>query len=811
MEKFLIDLRYGFRMLIKNPGFTSIAIIALALGIGANSSIFSVINAVLLRPLPFKDSDRVVVVNETVRRETLEIRPASYPDYKDWREQNTVFEEITSYAQQSLSLTDVSEPERIDAEIVSASYFPLLGIQASVGRTFLPEEDANPDTHPVAIVSSQLWKRRFGSDPALVGKTIKLNYTDFTVVGIIQEGFTGVSGNAEIWIPMMMVSTVYSKDILNNRGSRWHSVIARLKPDVSIEQAQTEMSTIASRIEQAYPDSNKDRGVEIVGAQEAVVGDIRPMLLVLLGTVGFVLLIACANVANLQLARAATRQKEVAVRSALGASRMRIIRQLLTENIILSLIGGSLGLLIAVWGVELMTTFLSDQIPQYLKINIDLGVLFFTLLLSLLTGIIFGLAPALSSSRPNLNELLKEGGKGSGTGSHRSRLRKIFVITEVALSLMLLIGAVLMLKSFQKLQAFNPGFKVENLLTSRISLKRDYPLPQIETFNQQLIENIKALPSVQSIALASDVPLGGNSSAILVDTESESPEQNGIRVYRHSISTDFFSTMNIPIIKGRDFTVQDSQKSPNVVIISEAMSRRYWPDSDSIGKRIRVGKDKDGKPNWVEIVGVTGDVKYRTLIRDQNRDPDIYFPLLQSPTRNLAIVVRTSTDPANLVSSLRNKINSIDPNLPVFAINTMDQLMKDQTLQSRLTAILLSIFALMALVLASIGIYGVISYSATQRTHEIGIRMAIGAQRVDILKLIVKEGMLLVLIGITLGLFGAFFTTRLISGQLYSVSATDLMTFMVVPFILSVIALLACYIPARRATRVDPMVALRYE
>jgi predicted permease len=812
METMFKDISYGIRMMLKKPGFTAVAVLALALGIGANSSIFSVVNAVLLRPLPFKDPDQLVIVNETVRRESLEIRPASYPDFIDWRDQNQSFTDIAAFDSPSFSLTGIDEPERVPGEIVSASYFPLLGIQPKIGRTFLPEEDSTPDASPVAVMSYKLWQRRFGSDPALVGKTVKINERDFTVVGVMPEGFEGVSGGGEVWVPMMMVSTFSSPPgNITKRGSRWHSVIARLKPGVTIKQAQADMEAIASRLEQAYQGTNKDRGVQLVGAHEAAVGDMRPTLIVLLGAVAFVLLIACANVANLLLARATVRQKEVAIRTALGASRSRLIRQLLTESVLLALLGGGLGLLLAVWGVDLLVAFVGNQIPGYIKPDIDLRVLGFTLLVSLMTGVVFGLVPALQASKPGLNELLKEGSRGSTGGARRHRIRRLLVVVEVALALMLLIGAGLMLRSFQRLQAFDPGFRVDNLLSVRMNIPRGYTPQQATAFRQQLVERVQGLPGAQSVGLSTDVPLDGNTSATLAAIEGLTPPDDDIRVYVHAISPNFLATLGVPLLRGRDFNIQDNDQAPAAVIISDSMARRLWPGDDPVGKRISTSRDQKGNRVWSQVVGVVGDVKYRTLIRDQNKDPDIYLPLLQNPDRALALAVRAQGDPSALAPAVRGEVRSLDPNLPVFNVATMRERMENDTARTRFSTLLLGVFACVAMLLAVVGIYGVMAYSVTQRTHEIGIRMALGASRADVLKLVVGEGMALVGAGVAIGLVLAFIATRVLASQLYSVSATDPATFSVVPLMLAGVALGASYVPARRATKVDPMVALRYE
>jgi putative ABC transport system permease protein len=533
--------------------------------------------------------------------------------------------------------------------------------------------------------------------------------------------------------------------------------------------------------------------------------------MVLLGAVAFVLLIACANVANLLLARATVRQKEVAIRTALGASRGRLIRQMLTESVLLSLAGGGLGLLLAVWGVYFLIAFLGAQIPGYIKPDIDTRVLGFTLLVSLVTGIVFGLAPALQASKPWLNELLKEGSRGSTGGARRHRIRRALVVTEVALALMLLIGAGLMLRSFQRLQAFNLGFEVEDVLTVRMNLPRSYTPQQAAAFHQQLIERVQGLPGAQSVGLASDVPLDGNTSATMLPIEGLAPPDDDIRVYVHTISPNFFAALGVPLLRGRDFGIQDNEQAPRAIIISDSMARRLWPDQDAIGKRVSTTRAQSGNRVWDQVVGVVGDVKYRTLIRDQNKDPDIYLPLSQNPGRALALAVRAQGDPSALVSAIRGQVQSLDPNLPVFNVATMQQRVRDNTAGARFSTLLLGVFACVAMLLAVVGIYGVMAYSVTQRTHEIGIRMALGARRQDVLRMVVGEGMALVGVGVGVGLMGAFATTRVLESQLYSVSATDPITFSLVSLLLAGVALGASYVPARRATKVDPMVALRYE
>ncbi|MGH9835293.1 MAG: ABC transporter permease, partial [Blastocatellia bacterium] len=645
MQTLLQDLRYGARMLVKKPAFTLVAILTLALGIGANTAIFTVINAALLRPLPYPDAEQLVVAATTMRRETVEVRATSYPDFVDWRDQNTVFERIAARVSASFTLTGGAGPENVNGELVSADYFPLLRAQAARGRTFLPEEDRTPDTHRVAVVGYGLWQRRFGGAPALVGQTIQLNGADYTVVGITPEGFRGVSDQAEIWLPIMMVSSVRNVDHLRQRDQRWLSAVGRLKPGVTLAQAQTEMDAIMSRLEQAYPDENRNRGARVTSLHERFFGSLQLTLWILLGAVGCVLLVACANVANLQLQRAAGRAPEMAVRLALGATPRRLIRQLLTESLLLAIIGGAVGVLLAVWSVDFLIKLSPVTFPSFVELRLDARVLGFSLLISVLTGAMFGLAPALQAARPALNETLKAGGRNASGGLGRNRLLSSLVVSEIALALTLLIGAGLMIRSLQRLQAVDPGFDSERLLTMWVSLPAQrYRRDQMAAFSQQLREGLQVLPGAQSVALASDLPLSGSTSAGPIELEGQSanPTDGEIRMYRHRVTPGFFSTLSIPLIKGRDFTEGDHAQAPGVVIISEAMARRYWPNEDPIGKRLK--ESGSGNP-WVSIVGVAGEVKYRGLPQNPNADPDVYFPLMQRPTGNLNLAIRASVDP----------------------------------------------------------------------------------------------------------------------------------------------------------------------
>jgi predicted permease len=809
MEDVWQDLRYGLRMMLKNPGFTAVAVLTLALGIGANTAIFSMVNALLLRPLPYSEADRLVVIATTIRREQVEVRSTSYPDFISWRDQNTVFEQIAARTSNSFSLLGVNEPERINGELVSANYFTLLGAQVVAGRTFLTEEDRTPDAHRVVIIGHGLWQRRFEGRLNLVGQTIQLSDGNYTVVGIMPEGFRGVSDQAELWLPMMMTSAVRAADYLQQRDQRWLSSIARLKPGVNLQQAQTEMDTIARRLEQTYPSTNTNRGALLTPLREQLFGDMQLMLWILLGAVGCVLLVACVNVANLLLQRAAMRRKEMVIRLALGATPGRLASQLLTESLLLAFIGGLLGVMIAFWSADFLIALSPISFPSFIKLTLDARVLGFSLLVSGFTGLLFGLAPAIQAAKPMLNEALKDGGRGSSGGLGRSRLLGSLIVAEISLAVILLVGAGLMIRSLQQLQTVNPGFNTERLLTMRFTLPpQKYPREQIGVFNQQLTERLRTLPGAQAAALSSDLPLSGDTSAGPIELEGKTvtPADDEIRIYRHRVTPQFFSTLNIPLTKGRDFTIDDHALAPGAVIISEALAQRLWPDADPLGKRLR----EAGSENpWLSVVGVAADVKYRGLPQNPNTDPDVYFPLLQRPTNNLSLAIRTEGNPTSLTAAVRSELQKLDHNLPVYGVTTMAQQAARQTTQSRFSAWLLGLFGALALTLAAIGIYSVMAYAVEQRTHEIGIRLALGAHVGDVLTLVIKQGMRLALIGVALGLCGALALTQLMKGLLFRVASADPLTYAGIALLLLAVALLACWIPARRATKVDPIVALR--
>jgi putative ABC transport system permease protein len=801
------DLRYGLRMLVKNPGFTTVAVIALALGIGANSAIFSVVNTVLLRPLPYTDPDRLVMVWEDDTKHGYPRDTPAAANYIDWRDQNQVFEGMAAIANLSFNLTGDGEPERIDGRRVSANLFSLLGVEPYLGRAFLPEED-QPGGHRVVIMSHGLWQRRFGSDMKIIGKPLTLNGESFTVVGVMPPDFRFPSREDELWVPI-----AFSSKEAANRGRHYLEVVARTKPGVTLQQAQAEMNTIAARLQQQYPDRNTDLGAAVVPLHEQVVGDIKPALLVLLGAVGFVLLVACANVANLLLARAAGRQKEIAVRVALGASRLRLLRQFLTESILLAALGGGVGLLLSLWGVNLLKAFIPESIAQARAITIDARVLGFTLLVSLLTGLIFGLAPAMQASKFNLNETLKEGGRDSAAGRRGNRIRGLLVIAEVAVSLILLIGAGLLINSFLRLRNVDPGFRADKLLTMRVVLPElKYPdQTRRSAFYTDLVRRIEALPGVRSAAVTNWIPLVRQGDSVGISIEGRpapAPGKEPIVVTR-VISPHYFRTMGIQLLQGRQFDERDRADSAPVVVISETMARRFWPGEDPLGKRLTPGSP-ESPDDWLTVIGVVKDVRQFELGADPK--PQMYLTYTQADffaPRHL--VVSTDVEPLGLAAAVRGTVWEIDKDQPVSNISTMEDVLSESIARQRFSMLLLGIFATVALVLAAVGIYGVMSYSVAQRTREIGIRMALGAQRSDVLKLAVGQGLKLVSIGVLIGLAGAFILTRVMSSLLFGVSATDPPTLITISLVLISVAVLASYIPARRATKVDPLVALRYE
>ena len=803
----LHDLRYAARLQRKNPAFTIIAIIALALGIGANTAIFSVVNTVLLRPLPYKDPERLVMVWEDATKQGYPRDTPAAANFVDWRDQSQNFEGMAAIADESFNLTGSGDPERLEGRRVSATMFPLLGVEPQIGRVFTAAEDQS-GAQRVVVLSYPLWQRRFGGDPGIIGQSLTLNGESYVVVGVMPARFQFPSSDDQAWVPIAL-----TQQDAGNRNRHYLQVLGRLKPGVSLTQAQSEMSTIAARLQQQYPQSNAELGAVVQPLQEHLVGDIKPALLVLLGAVGLVLLIACANVANLLLARAAVRQKEIAVRVALGAKRSRLIRQFLTESVLLSTLGGLVGLAIAYGGLILLKAFIPENISQAREISIDVKVLAFTFLVSVATGLIFGLAPAIQAARFNQIDTLKEGGRDAATGGSGQRLRGLLVTAEVAISLVLLIGAGLLINSFLRLRNVDPGFRTDNLLTMKIVL----PEPKYEemarrsAFYTELVNRVQSLAGVRSAAVTSNLPLyrQGNSISIGIEGQPAPPPGQERIVVTRIISPGYLDTMSIPVLRGRGLTEQDTETTPNVVVISETMARRYWPGEDAVGKRIAVGRIR--KPeDWVQVVGVAKDVRQFELNAEPK--PQMYLTYRQMgffDSRDL--VVKTDVDPASMAATVRKAVWEIDKDQPVSNIQTMDQILAESIARQRFSMLVLAIFAAVALVLAGVGIYGVMSYSVAQRTHEIGIRMALGAQTGAVLKLAVGYGMKLVIAGIAIGLIAAFALTRVMSTLLFGVTATDPTTFALISLLLIAVAVLASYVPARRATRVNPIIALRYE
>jgi putative ABC transport system permease protein len=813
------DLRYGARMLRKQPGFTFVAVLTLALGIGANTAIFSMVNAVLLRPLPYHDPARITMLwsdNPAIQLGLRELPPTN-ADIVDWREQNQVFERIAAYRSSFANLSAEGEAERVGGAAVTFDFFPLLGIDPILGRTFTAEED-QPDKNRVVVISHGLWRRGFGGDPNILGKTVTLDSVDFTVIGVMPPGFNfprgaemppgyGFGPQADIWIPLAM-----SAERWQRRNQRQLVAIGRLKPGVSLAQAQAEMSSIAQRQAQDHPDTNAGWLVRLVSLKDQVVGKTRPLLLVLLGAVAFVLLIACADVANLLLARAAARQKEIAIRAALGAGRRRVIRQLLTESVLLSSLGGALGLLVAYWGVEVLIAASPTNIPRLRDTTLDLWVLGFTAGISLLTGILFGLAPAVQATRTNLSEALKDGGRGSATAVQR-RLHSLLIVSEVALALVLLVGAGLLIRSFSRLMAVDPGFNPQSVLAMDVMLPgAKYRTQESRrNFYQQVLARVETLPGVSAAGGISDVPLSGAEGLYGLAIEGQPPVSRGQEPNTDGryVTTNYFRAMGVPLLEGRAFTESDVAGRPEVAIINETIARQLFPGEDPIGKRIKLGRADDSNESWLTVVGVVGDVKSAAL--ESAPRPQVYRPFMQFSWTNLSLVIRTESDPLQLASAVRSEVKAIDPNQPVANVRTMEQAVTESVARRRFIMLLLSLFAAMALVLTVVGLYGVISYSVTQRTHEFGVRMALGAQARDVLRLVVRDGLRLTALGVGIGLAAAFALTRGMASLLFNVSASDPLTFALVTALLVVVAIVSSCIPARRATKVDPIIALRYE
>jgi putative ABC transport system permease protein len=811
LETLWQDLRFGARMLLKQPGFSLIALLTLALGIGANTAIFSVVNAVLLRPLPYREAERIVAIQELNKEGKLaRVTPANF---LDWRAQQTTFASLAAISTRRANLALTSEAERINLAVVSANFFDVFGLHAERGRLFAAA-DEQAGHAPVVVVSHSLWQSRFGGANDLVGRNTTLDGKSYTVVGIAPQGFQ-YPDETEAWLPPLRLAPEANErmDVTQDRGFGYLSAVALLKPGVSLAQAAGEMETITARLRRQYPDTNNPRFNRVVSLQKHLVGETDTMLWLLFGAVCFVLLIACANVANLSLARAAARQKEMAIRAALGASRGRVIGQLLTESTLLALAGGALGWMLAVWGVELMTRLLPRDFPRLREISLDWRVLLFTLLASVSTGILFGLAPAWQSAKTDVHETLKESARGATGGWRQRRLRHLLIVAEIALSLVLLVGAGLLLRSFTHLQSVSAGFTPQQVLTARLSpagaaYRAD---PAYISYFRRVIERVRLIPGIEAVGAINKLPLSsGDTAGYRIEgrpllTPDKWPDAN----YR-TVSSDYFRALSIPIVQGRAFNERDNEAAPQVMIVNQALARRDFPGENPVGKRINLGNtDRTGQPVWFEIVGVAANVRSPELAEESQ--PEFYLSGLQDTFAEMSLVIRAAVEPASLASAVRQAAAEVDKTQPVSNLTTMEAFVSEAFARPRFNLVLLGLFGGLALLLSAAGIYGVMAYGVAQRKNEVGLRLALGAQPHDVMNLILRQGLRLISVGLVLGLVSALALTRLMKSLLFGVNATDAVTFAAVTLLLLVVALLACLIPARRATRVDPLATLRQE
>ena len=822
METLRQDVRFALRTLLKRPGFTLVAVLTLALGIGANSAIFSVVNAVVLRPLPYAAPERLVALWGDLNQSGFEELELSAPEYADFRARGAhVFEDVAAFNVGGFNLTGAGEPERIQGVYATASLFPTLGVAPLRGRAYTAEED-RPGSDDVAVISHSLWRRRFGSDPAAVGKTVTLDGRPTTIVGVMPPDFRFPGHDTDVWKP-----AAFDADLLspNNRGSHFLSAVARLRPGFTLGRAREEVAALA----RAQGEENRNTyprgfGASLRPLDEEVVGpSVRTSLFLMLFAVGALLLIACANVANLLLARAASRRKEVAVRTALGAGRARIMRQLLTESVLLSLAGGAAGLVLALWGVDLLVTLAPEGTPRVAEVGLDARVVAFTFGVSLLTGVVFGLAPALYASKVDLNESLKEGGRGGTEGASRGRLRGLLVVGEFALALVVLACAGLLVRSFARVLEERPGFDARGVLTMRLVLPeskyKSYDAHR--AFYENLFARLRGLPGVEAVGANNLLPFNGSggSRGFLIEGRPVPPGQPHPEEQLRFVTPGYFEALRVPLLRGRDLTERDVAGGTRVALVSRSMAERHWPGEEAIGKRFAYANIRRGSehaPEWIEIVGVVGDVKHRGL--DIDPRPEIYVPVYQplftnrpTPPLSLYVAVRTKGDPAALAPSVRREVAAVDPEQPLANVRTMEERVAGSVAERRFNMTLLGVFACVALALAAVGVYGVMAYAVARRTHEIGVRVALGAQRGDVVRLVLRQGMWLALAGVGCGVALAYAATRLMQGLLYGVSPTDPLTFAGVSALLAAAALLACLVPARRATKVDPMIALRYE
>jgi len=797
------DIRYAFRQLIKSPGFTAVTILTLALGIGACTAIFSVVNAVLLRPLDYPDPARLVVIRETQLPDFPEFS-VSPPNYLDWEKQTKSFETLAAYSGGRINLTGEGEPQQLIGVKATAHYFDVYGIKPALGRTFLPEEDA-PGKNHVVVLSYPFWQRVFGGAADVAGRPIQLNGEPYTVIGVAPRGF-GLASKVDAWTPMAFEAKETAND---NRGAHYLNVVGRLRPGVTVAQAEAELKVLAAQLAAQYPDSNKGWGIFMMPMQDYSVRDVRAVLYTLLGAVGCVLLIACANIANLLLARATARHREISIRAALGASRARLVRQLLTESVLLALCGGVAGMLFARWGLDALLALAPTSLPRVSEIHLDRGVLLFSLALSVITGLVFGIAPAWLAARADVGEALKQGSRGSTEGGARGRLRSALVVIEVTFALMLLGGAGLLARSFLQLAHVDPGFAPENATLLRLSLpEKKYALPEQQTaFADALLERIRTLPGVRTVGLTHSMPLVGdyvlgfNIEGRPAIAPSDLPNTN-----YYAVTPDYFRAMGIRLVRGRVFTAQDDAKAPRVAIINETLARQHFPNEDPIGKRINI---TNGPDTWREIVGIVGDIKQYGV--DKATTNQSYEPFAQVPFSSLNVVIRTDGPPAALLAAVRPTVYAVDKDQPIGTIRPLEEIMADSIARQRFAMTLLTVFSLVALVIAAVGIYGVMAYSVVQRTGEFGIRMALGAQPRDVLRLVLAQGGKLVGLGLLLGLAATLAASRAMGSMLFHTSAQDPLTLASITLLLGAVALVACLLPANRATKVNPIEALRTE
>ncbi|MBZ5536348.1 MAG: ABC transporter permease [Acidobacteriia bacterium] len=811
METLFQDLRYGFRMLLKNPGFTAVGILTLALGIGANTAIFSVADAFLLKPLSIPNENRMVVALEVGPNQrgddTSSVSPANF---EDWKSQAKTYDAMAAYAWANVNLTGQGEPEKVQGFEVSPNFFGVVGMQPALGRVFLPEEE-NPGHEQVAILSHGLWQRRYASDPSIVGKNVTIDGRTYAVIGVMPAGFNFPT-TVELWMPLALDSKARSV-----RNAHYLFALGLLKPGMSTSSARAELKTIAAQLAQAYPTTNKGWSVRVMSMRDFVTEDLtRQYTLMSVVAVAFVLLIACANVANLQFARATSRQREMAVRVSLGAGRWRIMRQLLTESVAVSLLGAALSLLLAQWGIELILAHMPPETAKFIAawnhISLDYRAFLYTLTVALLTGILSGLLPAFQSSKPDLNEALKEGGRSATAGQSKHRLRSFLVMAEVALALILLVGSGLMVKSFKALLNMNQGLDPNGALTLRIDLppaKYKTP-PQRAAFYEQVLQNLKMIPGVEAAATATNIPYGNYGSNALISVEGRvSVNASDLQLATNQvIGADYFRLMHIPLQAGREFTGQDGTDSPPVALVSELLARRYWPNQNPIGKRVKLGLENSIHP-WMTVVGVVGDVKYEWSERDPR--PTLYYPFQQAPVLNSYVAIRSQGDPRQFISAVRAAIARVDSQQPLSDIKPLDKVISDSTVGIAYVAVIMSVLAVIALILSTVGVFGVVSYQVTERIHEIGIRMALGANPRDVLGMVVARGAWLTFTGLGIGLIFSIGLARLLASLIFGIEAMDWLTFGSLSLTLALVAMLASYLPARRATRVDPVVALRHE